>query len=348
MKIADRNIGINHPPFIIAEMSGNHNQSIETALRIVDAAAAAGATAIKLQTYTADTMTIKSSQNDFIVMDEKSLWSGESLYDLYDKAHTPWAWHKIIFDRAQCHGMLAFSTPFDESSVDFLESLNVPCYKIASFENTDLKLIKKVASTQKPVIISTGMASISELDDLVSVMRSVGNHNFILLKCTSSYPSEPRYSNIRTIPHLRELFKCEVGLSDHTMGIGAAMAAVALGATIVEKHFTLSRAEGGVDAAFSLEPQEFSLLVSEASRCWISLGEVKYGPQSDDEIKSKNYRRSLYFIKKVYKGDVISSEVIKSIRPGFGLPTKYYEVIIGRTASRDILPGTPVSWELLS
>ncbi len=244
-------------PFIIAEMSGNHNASLDKALAIVDAAASAGADALKLQTYTPDTMTLDIAEGEFVIANPSSLWAGRDLYNLYKEAHTPWEWHKPIFDRARSHGMLAFSSAFDATSVDFLETLDVPCYKVASFECVDIPLIKKVASTGKPLIISTGMATIAEIDDAVTAARGAGCKHIVLLKCTSSYPASPENSNLRTIPHLAELFGCEAGLSDHTLGIGAAVAATALGAGVIEKHFIMSRAEGGVDSAFSLEPHEF-------------------------------------------------------------------------------------------
>ena len=273
-QIGDRWIGAQHAPFVIAEMSGNHNQSLDRALAIVDAAAAAGAHAIKLQTYTADTITLNVRGGDFEIADPGSLWDGKNLYELYEEAHTPWEWHEPIIQRARKHGMVCFSSPFDESAVDFLEGLNVPAYKIASFENNHLPLITKAAATGKPLIISTGMASLGELEQAVSAARSAGCKNLILLKCTSTYPATPANTNIRTIPHLRELFDCEVGLSDHTMGVGVAVAAVALGATVIEKHFTLCRAEGGVDSEFSLEPAELSMLAEESKRAWQSLGSL--------------------------------------------------------------------------
>jgi len=252
IKIGNRLIGIDHPPFIIAEMSGNHNQSLDRALEIVQAAARTGAHGLKIQTYTAETMTLDISEGDFFISDPNSLWEGESLYNLYKQAYTPWEWHEPIFERAKELGMIPFSTPFDDTSVDFLENLDVPCYKIASFENTDLPLIRKVADTGKPMIISTGMASIAELDETVRAAREAGCEDLILLKCTSTYPATPENTNVTTIPHMRELFRCQVGLSDHTMGVGVSLASVALGATVVEKHFTLSRADGGVDSTFSM------------------------------------------------------------------------------------------------
>ncbi|WP_315863522.1 pseudaminic acid synthase [Thermosynechococcus sp. PKX82] len=331
-------------PFIIAEMSGNHNQSLERALAIVEAVAKAGAHAVKLQTYRADTITISCEKPDFFISDKTSLWQGEYLYNLYQKAYTPWEWHEPIFKRAQELGLIAFSTPFDLTAVDFLEELDCPIYKIASFENVDLGLIRRVAQTGKPIIMSTGMATLAELDEAVRTIRATGNDQIVLLKCTSTYPASPTDSNLRTIPHLRELFGCEVGLSDHTLGIGVAVAAVALGATVIEKHFTLSRAEGGVDAAFSLEPHEMKLLVEETQRAYQALGRVHYGP-TEAEKKSLVYRRSLYFVKDMVAGEVITPECIRSIRPGYGLPPKYYEVLLGKRVNQAIERGTAVSWE---
>jgi len=340
-------IGCEHPPFIIAEMSGNHNQSLERAMVVVEAAAKAGAHALKLQTYTADTMTLDLSEGEFLISDPNSLWKGRTLYDLYEEAHTPWEWHKPIFDRCRELGLIAFSTSFDATAVDFLEGLDVPCYKIASFENTDLPLIKKVAATGKPLIISTGMATVAELDEAVQSARKAGCKDLILLKCTSSYPASPEHTNIRTIPHLRDLFGCEVGLSDHTFGIGVAVASVAMGATVIEKHFTLARADGGVDAAFSLEPQEMSLLVHETERAWQSLGKVHYGATSS-ERESITFRRSLYVINDVQEGEVFSTKNIRAIRPGHGLHTRYLGEVLGRCASQDVKRGTPLNWSLIS
>lgn len=344
--IGTRTIGQDHPPFIIAEMSGNHNQSLERALEIVDAAADSGAHALKLQTYTADTMTLDIDEGEFHISDPNSLWQGTSLYKLYQEAYTPWEWHGPIFERCRQRGLICFSTPFDETAVDFLESLQVPCYKIASFENTDLPLIRKVAATGKPMIISTGMATVAELDETVRTAREAGCPGIILLKCTSSYPSTPENTNIRTIPHLRELFGCEAGLSDHTMGTGVAVASVALGATVIEKHFTLSRADGGVDSAFSLEPLEMKALVEEALRAWQSLGTISYGPTAR-EIPSLKFRRSLYIVKDIAQGETFGPENLKAIRPGLGLPTKYIDLFLGRKAARNIKKGTPLSWDLM-
>ena len=345
-EIAGRPIGSDVSPFVIAEMSGNHNQSLDRALAIVEAAAASGAHGLKLQTYTAETITIDVRENEFFIGDPKSLWSGNSLYELYEQAHTPWEWHEPIFRRARELGMIPFSTPFDETAVDFLEQLNVPCYKIASFENNHIPLIRKVAATGKPMIISTGMASVAELDETVRAAREAGCKDLVLLKCTSSYPSTPENTNLRTIPHLRELFGCEVGLSDHTMGCGAAVAAVALGATVIEKHFTLARADGGVDSAFSMEPEEMRILVSEAERAWQSLGKISYGATSAEQ-KSLVFRRSLYVVKDIEAGDVFSADNVRAIRPGLGLAPRWMDTVLGMTAKKAIKRGTPLSWNLI-
>jgi N-acetylneuraminate synthase len=346
-RIQDKKIGSNNPPFIVAEMSGNHNQSLERALQIVQAAAATGAHAVKLQTYTADTITLDTDSADFFISDSNSLWKGSRLYDLYKKAYTPWEWHKPIMDKCKELGLICFSTPFDETAVDFLESLNVPCYKIASFEVVHLPLIKKIAQTGKPIIMSTGMASIAELDDAVKTARNNGCKDLILLKCTSSYPAEPSQSNILTIPHMQKLFDCQVGLSDHTLGIGVAVASVALGATFIEKHFTLARADGGVDSEFSLEPEEMRNLVIETKRAWQALGEVCYKPSGSEE-KSMQFRRSLYVAQDMKSGDVFTQENLRIVRPGFGLSPKYYEEFLGKKVSRDLKKGTPVKWESIA
>ena len=346
MQIGDKKIGPTEKPFIIAEMSGNHNQSLERALKIVDLAAEAGADAVKLQTYTPDTMTLDIHTGEFFIESDTNLWQGQSLYNLYKKAYTPWEWHEAIFNRCKEHGMVAFSSPFDETAVDFLETLNVPAYKIASFENVDIPLIKKVAATGKPIIISTGMASIAELDEAVQAVKSQGNDKIILLKCTSTYPAAPENSNISTIPHLRELFGMDVGLSDHTMGVGVSIGAVTLGAVVVEKHFTTSRADGGVDSSFSLEPLELKMLVEETKRAWQSIGHIKYGP-TDAEKPSLDHRRTLYIGKDLQRGDVLTKENVRIIRPGLGLPPKYFELVIGKAVKQDVKKGTALSWELL-
>jgi pseudaminic acid synthase len=345
--LQNRGIGAGHPPFIVAEMSGNHNRSLDRAMEIVGEAAKAGAHALKLQTYTADTMTLDLDKGEFFISDESSLWKGTSLYTLYQEAHTPWEWHRPIFDRAMELGLICFSTPFDESAVDFLESLSCPAYKIASFENTDIPLIRRVAATSKPMIISTGMATLAELDETVCAAREAGCNDLVLLKCTSTYPASPENTNILTIPRMRELFGVQVGLSDHTMGIGVAVAAVALGATIIEKHFTLRRADGGVDSAFSLEPDEMRSLVVETERAWKALGRISYGP-TDAEKPSMKFRRSLYIAKDMKAGEVLTRENLRTVRPGYGLPPKHIDALLGKKVKKDILKGTPVRWDILN
>ncbi len=337
-------IGNNRKPFVIAEMSGNHNQSLERALEIVDAAAEAGAHAIKLQTYTADTMTIPGA---LVIDDKNSLWEGRELHDLYKEAYTPWEWHKPIFDRAKEKGIIAFSSPFDESAVDFLEELEVPLYKIASFENTDWPLLRKVAKTGKPVIMSTGAATLSDIDGAVRVLREEGVEDLILLKCTSTYPATPESTHIATIPHMAQMFGCQVGLSDHTMGIGVALAATGLGATVVEKHFTLRRADGGVDSAFSIEPNELKSLVVESERASQSIGQVSYGVQKNEK-KSLLFKRSLFAVKDIKSGEEFNRENVRVIRPGKGLAPKHFETVLDAKASQDITEGTPLDWSLVS
>lgn len=347
IKIGHKKIGRGYKPFIIAEMSGNHNQSIDRALEIVDKAAASGADALKLQTYTADTMTLDISEGDFFIEDKSSLWKGRSLYNLYQEAYTPWEWHGPIFERCKKHGMVYLSTPFDATAVDFLETFAPPVYKIASFENTDVPLIKKIAKTGMPLIISTGMASLEELDLCVRTARENGAKEIILLKCTSSYPANPATTNILTIPHLRDLFNVEVGLSDHTMGTGVACASVALGATVVEKHFTLARSDGGVDSAFSLEPAEFKSLGIETQRAWEALGRISYGP-TEAEIKSLAFRRTIYISEDVREGDVLTERNLRCIRPGFGLAPKHYEFLLGKKIKRSLKRGTAMKMEYIA
>ena len=344
--IGNRKVGAGETPFVIAEMSGNHNQSLERALDIVDAAAKTGAHALKIQTYTPDTMPLDLDEREFHISDPSSLWTGTSLYKLYGQAYTPWEWHQPIFERARELGIIAFSTPFDDTAVDLLESLGVPCYKIASFENTDLPLIRRVAATGKPMIISAGMASIAELDDTVRAAREAGCNDLILLKCTSTYPAAANNTNILTIPHMRELFGCEVGLSDHTMGVGVSVASVALGTTVIEKHFTVNRADGGVDSTFSMEPVEMAQLVVETERAWQALGQVSYGV-TDAERKSIVFRRSLYVVKHLKLGDVLTTDNVRAIRPGLGLPPKYFEEVLGRTLNQDVARGTALNWGLI-
>ncbi len=347
LRIQGRQLGLQARPYLIAEMSGNHNRSLSRALEIVDAAVASGADAIKLQTYKAETMTLNVRGPGFVIEDEKSLWRGRQLYELYEEAHTPWEWHAPIMQRAAKQGLHCFSTPFDESAVDFLESLNVPAYKIASFENTDLPLIRRVASTGKPMILSTGMATVAEIDEAVQAAKQAGCRDIVILKCTSTYPANPENTNIRTIPNMRDTFGCEVGISDHTMGCGVAVASVAMGAVVIEKHFTLRRLDGGVDAAFSLEPEEFRMLRTETERAWQSLGSVVYGG-SEAEEKSRIFRRTLYVARNMMEGDVFTDENLRIVRPGFGLPPKYFDLMLGKRVNRDVAAGTPLSWDLIA
>jgi len=339
-------IGDENKPFVIAEMSGNHNQSLDRALEIVDAAAAAGAHGLKIQTYTADTMTIPHNKGLFFIDDPKSLWNGKTLHELYQIAHTPWEWHKPIFERARQKGIIPFSTPFDSTSVDFLEELGVSLYKIASFENKDWPLLKKVAQTGKPVIMSTGASTVESISESVKVLKENGCNNIVLLKCTSTYPASAGNTNLKTIPHMRELFNCFTGLSDHTAGIGAAVASVALGARVIEKHFTLNREDGGVDSTFSIEPQELNALVVESARAWESLGEVKYDVLKEENA-SLRFKRSIYIVKDIKEGEKFTTENVRVIRPGDGMQPKYFEKILGRKARTYIERGTPLTWELL-
>ncbi len=345
-EIAGRPIGLDYRPFVVAEMSANHNQSLERALQIVDAAADAGADAVKIQTYTADTMTLDVDRDEFVVGGALKLWEGRTLYDLYREAHTPWPWHETIFERCRARGIAGFSSAFDASAVDFLEALSVPCYKIASFELTDLPLIRRVASTGKPLIISTGMGTLAEIAEAVNVARANGCSKLTLLKCTSEYPAAATGTHARTIPHLRKLFDCEVGLSDHTPGIGVALAAVALGATIIEKHFTLDRAEGGVDSAFSMEPTELAALVREGRRAWEALGTVSFGP-TIMESAAAQYRRSLYIAEDLRAGDALTTANLRIVRPGLGLHPRYYDAVLGARVVRDVRKGTPLKWSLI-
>lgn len=346
ISIQGRWIGPDHPPFVIAEMSGNHNGSLEQALAIVDAAAAAGADALKIQTYTADTMTLDISEGEFFIQDPDSLWQGESLYQLYEKAHTPWDWHAAIFNRCREKGMIGFSSPFDASAVDFLETLDVPLYKIASFEIVDIPLIRKVAATGKPMIISTGMATETEIEEALEAAREAGCQNLILLKCTSSYPADPSDSNLQAIAYLRERFGVHVGLSDHTLGTAVAVASTALGAVAIEKHVTLSRQAGGVDAAFSLEPDELKRLVDETRLAHRALGRIALGP-SEAEAKSLVFRRSLYATQDIAAGETLTRANVRAIRPGLGLAPKHLDQILGQPVKIDIKRGTPIHWQQL-
>lgn len=347
INIGQYSIGPGNAPFVIAELSGNHDQSLDKALAMVDAAAQAGAQAIKIQTYTAESMTLDIHQGEFVIQDEGNLWQGKSLYELYQVAMTPWEWHQAIFARAKHHGMVAFSTPFDKAAVDFLEELQVPCYKIASFENSDHALLAAVAKTGKPVILSTGMATQTELAESVAVLKSHGCTELILLKCTSHYPADPVDANLATIPHLAALFDCQVGLSDHTAGLGVAVASVVLGATVIEKHFVLDRSEGGVDAEFSLEPTEFQALVTECQRAAVALGKVTYGG-SVKEQASRKFRRSLYIAKDMQVGEIFTEANLRSVRPGLGLEPKYLAMFLGKAITKPATKGTALSWAHLS
>jgi pseudaminic acid synthase len=340
--------GSQDSPFIIAEMSGNHNKSIERALEIVSAAADSGADAIKLQTFTPDSMTLDIKSEEFLINNPESIWFGEDLYSLYSKAQTPWEWHKPIFEFSNKKGLLCFSSPFDEEAVDFLEELGVPAYKIASFECIDLPLIKKVSMTGKPVIISTGMASINEISEAVDMARTSGCKDLAILKCTSTYPAPPENTNLLTIPHMKKLFGCEVGLSDHTMGFGVSVASIAFGTSIIEKHFTLDRLDGGVDSSFSLEPLEFKNLVIEANRAWKALGKVQYGAETEElDEKNRLRRRSIYIAKDLEEGELLNSNNLRRVRPGHGLPPKYYDSLLGKKVIKAVKKGTPMSWDLV-
>ena len=333
-------------PLVIAELSGNHNQSLDRALALIDAAAEHGAHAVKFQTYLPETMTLDLNTEDFVIAEADSLWHGRSLFDLYGEAHTPWEWHGPMFERARERGLLAFSSAFDTTAVDFLEELDVPCYKVASFEATDLPLVRYVASKGRPMIISTGMCSVAEIDETVRTAREAGCDDIVLLKCTSSYPSTPEHSNIRTIPHLAELFRCQVGLSDHTRGIGVAVASVALGATVIEKHFTLDRNDGGVDSAFSIEPQELQALVEETHRARMGLGGVTYGTARIEQ-DSLRFRRSIYVTRDLAAGDELTRENVRIIRPGYGLAPRNLDLVLGKRVRRDVARGTALQWDLI-
>lgn len=333
-------------PFIIAEMSGNHNQSLDRALDIVDAAAATGINALKLQTYTADTITLNSNKTSFQIEDKNSLWAGKNLHQLYQEAYTPWEWHEAIFKRCKMHGITPFSSPFDETAVDFLETLKVPIYKIASFENTHLPLIKKVAKTKKPMIVSTGMASIEEINDIITTAKAHGCPQLILLKCTSTYPASAANTNLLTIPDMQQRFDVEIGLSDHTLGIGVAVASISLGVTVIEKHFTLSRQDGGVDSKFSMEPNEMKQLVIECNNAFKALGCITYSGTKEEQ-KSKQFRRSIFTSKAIKKGEIFSEKNIKIVRPGNGIKPKYFDEIIGKKANQSIDYATPLNWDLI-
>jgi pseudaminic acid synthase len=343
--IGTRKVGPNHPPLIVAEVSGNHNGSLENALKLVDEAKKAGVHAIKLQTYTPDTITLDVREGEFLVSDPKSLWKGRNLYDLYQEAHTPWEWHKPIFDHCKKLGLIAFSTPFDETAVDFLEELNVPCYKIGALEIVDLPLIKKAAQTGKPLIISIGAATLAETGEAVEVARKAGCKDIILLKCNKVYPAQPIDCHLRTLPHLANCFNTLVGLSDHTLSLGVAIASVALGGCLIEKHFTFSRAEGGIDSAFSSEPAEFKALVEESKSAWEALGRIQYDPLESEKLEL-TFRPSLYFVEDIAAGVIVQSHHIRSVRPGKGLPIKEIDHVIGLKLLESVKKGTPVSWKV--
>ncbi|WP_347347819.1 pseudaminic acid synthase [Nigerium sp.] len=344
--IGDRRVGADAPPFFLAEMSGNHNGSLARALEIVDAVAEAGAPAIKLQTYTADTITIDADTPNFRISDGHSLWGSRRLYELYDEAHTPWEWHEEIFARASEKGMLAFSSPFDPTAVDFLEGLGAPAYKVASSEIVDLPLVRAMAATGKPIIISTGMASLSEIDAAVQAARSTGNEQIVVLSCTAEYPADPASANLRSLPTLAAAFQTLVGLSDHTMGIGVPVASVAFGACLIEKHVTTRRADGGVDSAFSLEPEEVAALVRETEVAWQALGENRIGAK-ESEREGLRFRRSLYVTRDVTAGELVGPDNVRSIRPAGGLAPDEFGVVEGRPFRVDAVKGTPLTWEII-
>jgi N-acetylneuraminate synthase len=330
----------------VAELSGNHNGKLDRALELIEVAARCGVDAIKIQTYTPDGITLNLPLKDFIVQQPESAWNGRTFHSLYSEAQTPWDWHRAIAEKAVSLGLQWFSSPFDVDAVDFLEALGPACYKIASPEIIDLGLIAKCARTSRPLIISTGMASIQEIGEAVATARSHGCNRIILLKCTTNYPASPETSNLRTIHHLSEAFGCPCGLSDHTLGIGASVAATALGAVMIEKHLTLNRKDGGPDSHFSLEPDEMSALVGECRNAFLSLGRVQYGPQ-EAEKASMQGRRSLYISADMEEGDVFSELNLRSVRPGYGLPPKYLNVILGKKINRKATAGTPCSWEMI-
>lgn len=338
--IAGRPIGPEHPPYVIAEMSGNHNGDIRRAFALLEAAKVAGVDAVKMQTYTADTITIDHDSADFRISD--GLWAGKTLYALYQEAHTPWDWHRELFNKARELGLTIFSSPFDESAVDFLEELDAPAYKIASFEAVDLPLIRRVAATGKPLIISTGMANLDEIGEALEAARSAGAKDVVLLHCVSGYPTPAREANLRTLAHLAATFGTPVGLSDHSMGIAVSVAAVALGACVIEKHFTLRRADGGPDAAFSLEPEELTALTSSCRTAWEALGEIGFDRKPSEEGNVR-FRRSLYVVKDIQAGEMFTSRNVRSIRPGFGLPPKLLPSVLGKSAEMDLKRGTPLA-----
>jgi pseudaminic acid synthase len=344
IEINQRTIGTGHPAYIIAELSANHNGSLEKARETIHAMKEAGADAIKLQTYTADTLTIQCDRAEFRI-GANSLWSGRTLYDLYQEAHTPWDWHESLFGLAAQLGMDCFSTPFDHTAIEFLETLNPPVYKIASFELVDLQLIRQIASKGRPVIMSTGMGSLSEISTAVDIIRAA-DVPLVLLKCTSAYPSPPESMNLRTIPHMSQAFNVPVGLSDHTLGVAVPAVAVSLGACVIEKHATLSRKDPGPDSEFSLEPHEFAAMVDAVRTAEKALGRVQY-ELTEKEVASTVFRRSLYVVQPISAGEMFTSKNVRSIRPGYGLPPSQYETVLGRCAKVAIEYGTPLSWDLI-
>ena len=343
--IAGRPIGIDYSPYVIAELSANHNGKLATALRILEQAKKAGADAVKLQTYTADTITLQCKSDQFQI--QQGLWKGRSLFELYEEAHMPWEWHKPLFDHAREIGITVFSTPFDTTAVDLLEDLNVPAYKVASFEAIDLPLIKYIAGTGKPMIISTGMANAEEIEEAIQAAREGGCYELAILHCVSGYPASPDEYNLRTILDMLSRFGLVTGLSDHTLDNTTAITSVALGASVIEKHFTLDRNGGGPDDSFSIEPSELLALCYGAKTAWQSLGKVDYGRKSS-EHGNVIFRRSLYFVKALKRGDTITSDVVRSVRPGFGLAPKYLEKVLGSKLKIDVEYGTPVSWDQLT
>ncbi|HEY0216251.1 MAG TPA: pseudaminic acid synthase [Cellulomonas sp.] len=346
VQVGAHTVDAHHRPFVVAEMSGNHNGDLGRALAIVDAVAESGAQALKLQTYRADTITIDADGPAFRVSAGHELWGGKNLFQLYEEAHTPWEWHAPIFERARQHGLVPFSSPFDSTAVDLLEGLEVELYKIASLEIGDLALLRRVARTGKPMVISTGAASVTDVDTAVRTIRAEGNDQVVVLACTSSYPASPTESNLRSIPVIRDAFDVVVGLSDHTKGIGAAVAGVALGACLIEKHVTLARADGGVDSDFSLEPHELAALATETEVAWQALGTVRLDP-TDGEAESRRLRRSLYVVADVRAGDVVTEDNVRSIRPAGGLEPVHLDVVLGRTFRADAARGTALTWDLV-
>jgi pseudaminic acid synthase len=343
--IAGRRVAADEPPYIIAEMSANHNGIMETAFKIIEAAKLAGADAVKLQTYTADTITLNSDSEEFQI--HGGLWDGKTLYQLYQEAHMPWDWHKPLFDHARKHGITIFSSPFDNTAVDLLEDLNAPAYKIASFEAVDIPLIKYVASTGKPMIISTGMADAQEIQEAIDAARAGGCKELAVLHCVSGYPAPAEDYQLCTIPDMMQRFGLVTGLSDHTLDNTTAITSIAMGASIIEKHFTLDRSGGGPDDSFSLEPADLVALCRDSKTAWSALGQVDYGRKSSEQGNVK-FRRSLYFVKNMKAGEVISTDAVRSVRPGFGLAPKHFDAVLGRRVLRDVAYGTACSWELLS